>query len=1149
MRHSLLLVAVGCWPLAGCSGVDTDDAARSTSSQAAGAADGETIPAGAIVEELRRRYVVRPLLARGGSAPANGAATSAAPSAPQPLLGPALSGRLVSANGRLEASWTADSNVDVWVPRRASDAFGLRDRTSGISVEARLVGARPAMAGVADGLAVYDGAGPTGGSVLHRLIDGGTEDYVTFESEPATPELAYDVSLSGVAGLRLVDNTLELVDASSVPRFRISPPYVVGARGEVAEAVLSVSGCAVDGDPAAPWDRPPLPPGSDRCRVSVRWQPDAVSYPAIVDPAWSSTASMASARAGHVGFALSNNRVLVAGGLGSTFLPLRSAEVYDPTTRTWAATGSMAVPRSLHAAALRGNGHVLVAGGNGAAGAPLASTETYNPSTGTWTTQQAMNKPRAQHRLTTLSNGDVLASGGNVDGTADAQRFSNVTGAWSGAGTMLTGVGQHSATLLGDGRVLVLGNQDPSSQLFQPSTNSWSVTANAPERRGLHTAIRLSNNQVLVAGGMDGSTGLACDIFNPSTGRWSPTGSLWQPHRVGATAALLSDGRVLLVGGDTAGSNRTASEIYDPVWGTWRPGPLLTGAPQDAISARLQNNRVLVAGGTVGGAVVASARELDPTTRATSAVEYKFSASIDPAIRPDLPTELWAALYRPTTLPPGRMPVVVFLHGEHYTCGTGSNPRRDETYDYSLTGTCPAGYVVTPNHRGYAYIANELASRGYLVVSINSNRGINGAIEPSPGDPGLASTRGALVLKHLQRLSEWNRGVSATPSSIGVSLQNKLDLSQVGLMGHSRGAGGVRGAYNLYRESGSPWPARIVDTVNFRGIFEIGAALSQSAHSARSTAHASLLPMCSGDAETLPGIGVFDAMMMMSQAESNPTPKATYTVWGANHNYYNTEWQESDASEAGCRGHRAVFSSAPGVTGSAEQRQTGFQAMLAFFVANVGNGNAPTEPWYRNLFNPEASWSFSPPVDRGYTPALGSAYSRVLEDFLGDTGTGSDGLPNIHWGLTLAHGPIPEHDTQLRGGDIAWSWLGAFFQTQFQPVDLRSYQMLDLRVDRADDPSRNTTPSTNFQVQLVNADHSVSSALWVGDHLGGASLTGPVGGPIGPHIMLQTARIPLAAFSSATLSGIRGVRLTFAAEPTGHIYVANIRASRSSLVP
>jgi predicted dienelactone hydrolase len=102
-----------------------------------------------------------------------------------------------------------------------------------------------------------------------------------------------------------------------------------------------------------------------------------------------------------------------------------------------------------------------------------------------------------------------------------------------------------------------------------------------------------------------------------------------------------------------------------------------------------------------------------------------------------------------------------------------------------------------PSHRGYDYIATELASHGYFVVSINSNRGINNG-NAAPGDPNLIYARGRLVLKHLQRLSDWNRGAT-TPGSIGVSLNGKLDLTQVGLMGHSKGGEGVRAAYNLYR--------------------------------------------------------------------------------------------------------------------------------------------------------------------------------------------------------------------------------------------------------------------------------------------------------------------------------------------------------------
>jgi hypothetical protein len=104
-------------------------------------------------------------------------------------------------------------------------------------------------------------------------------------------------------------------------------------------------------------------------------------------------------------------------------------------------------------------------------------------------------------------------------------------------------------------------------------------------------------------------------------------------------------------------------------------------------------------------------------------------------------------------------------------------PRIDDRIDYTATGTCPLqgqgnppaefDYVVVPNHEGYAYLAEQLASRGFLVVSINANRGITAGPPQdlgTPGNPfiedrGLNLARARLVLKHLELLSRWNRGI------------------------------------------------------------------------------------------------------------------------------------------------------------------------------------------------------------------------------------------------------------------------------------------------------------------------------------------------------------------------------------------------------
>src|SRR5438876_742797 len=62
---------------------------------------------------------------------------------------------------------------------------------------------------------------------------------------------------------------------------------------------------------------------------------------------------------------LPGHRVLVAGGIGSDFLSLSSAEIYDETTNTWTRTGSMNVARQEFAGnpVVLGDGRVLAIGG------------------------------------------------------------------------------------------------------------------------------------------------------------------------------------------------------------------------------------------------------------------------------------------------------------------------------------------------------------------------------------------------------------------------------------------------------------------------------------------------------------------------------------------------------------------------------------------------------------------------------------------------------------------------------------------------------------------------------------------------------------------------------------------------------------------
>jgi hypothetical protein len=530
-----------------------------------------------------------------------------------------------------------------------------------------------------------------------------------------------------------------------------------------------------------------------------------------------------------------------------------------------------------------------------------------------------------------------------------------------------------------------------------------------------------------------------------------------------------------------------------------------------------------------------------PSTAVTR--EYKFAAAIDPLVNPDVATELWASFYRPATLAAGKKyPLVVLLHGNHPTCGTGSNPRRDDDSQYSTTGTCKTNYVVVPNHRGYDYIATDLAARGYFVVSINTNRGINGVSGPAT-DSNLIGARGRMVLRHLQQLAAWDAG-SPTPASLEVDLTNRIDFTQVGLFGHSRGGEGVRFAYNEYLRSGSSWPGLIGTPVSFRGIFEIGptdGGVNGQFQDALGTAWNVLLPACDWDVPGLDGTRVFDRMI--GQTEPTALPKSFYHVWGTNHNFYNSEWQQPDANLGGgitgCIDHTPIYDATQ--PGSAAQREIGRFAAVTFFTANVGADRVPS----RNaLFDPAFPMPVSTRVRRGYHPGGGVAESRVLEDFIRATGTSSYDLPNTTSGtLTVTHGEGSFHPPGFKIGFVSGVTPSSstFFQTNFAAsgsgFNLSSYNYLDLRVDGG---YAETADPISFKVQLVNQNGTISSAVTINQAY--ADLARPPKG----ETTLQTARVPLSQFTGAQLTSVRGVRVVFDQPVPAGVQLANVRATKAT---
>jgi hypothetical protein len=527
-----------------------------------------------------------------------------------------------------------------------------------------------------------------------------------------------------------------------------------------------------------------------------------------------------------------------------------------------------------------------------------------------------------------------------------------------------------------------------------------------------------------------------------------------------------------------------------------------------------------------------------------ASAEYRFPASTDQDVLPDRMTEIWGKVFYPKDIESAskKTPLIVMLHGNHATCGTGANPRHDNSCEYTESGMCPKGSVPVPNHEGYDYLAKNLASWGYVVTSINANRGITcgWGVE---GDDGLNLARGRLVLKHLSLFYKWNTEGGA-PASLGLGSQGligKIDFSSVGLLGHSRGGEGVRAAYNLYLDQGSPWQEKIPG-LSIKAIYEIGAVDGQTSRvlDANGTVWNQLLPMCDGDVSDLEGRYPFERMLL-NYSENPNAQKSLYEVWGANHNFFNTEWQSSDSY--GCSAGTPIFDTNGSY--SEKQQNIALASVPAFFRSHLG---PDADPAYNKNFNPLHTLpdvvTRITQVDRDFTPSPGSTEMQVFDDFDKDTGVNSSGNQNLANQIEIKHINLDQYRPQ-RVATIIWNAAGpdTFFEAVWagagQGRDVRSYATLDFRIARMAN-EKNTETATDFDIALEDAAGLVSKAVHASDY---AIVNGPGSGY---NNVLQTVRVPLTAFQGIDLSKVHGVKFIFDKTRTGALYLGNIRLHKQT---
>lgn len=542
----------------------------------------------------------------------------------------------------------------------------------------------------------------------------------------------------------------------------------------------------------------------------------------------------------------------------------------------------------------------------------------------------------------------------------------------------------------------------------------------------------------------------------------------------------------------------------------------------------------------------------DPGPYAVTTTEYNFG---DLAFAPSgFPSavEVRSAVYHPTDLTDGPFPLVVFMHGRHGTCYLGSSA--------FLQWPCTGGRLPIPSFEGYDYIGQTLASHGYIVISVSAN-GIN-AFDNSVFDLGMIA-RGELIQHHLDL---WQTFTTIGGAPFGTTFVGKVDMNNVGTMGHSRGGEGVVRHYVINQSLGAPYGIKAVLPL---------APVDFNRPVINNVPLAVMLPYCDGDVSDLQGMHFFDDALY--NVPDDPAAKHTILVMGANHNFFNKVWTPG-LFPAGTIDDW-VFTGAPsdphcgptpptsGRLTATEQRAVGHAYHLAFFRTYLGGetafqsllaGDVPPPP---SALTDQIRVTYHAPDN----PLLRHDVNRLLDatslvsNTLGGAVTQSGLTPYFMCG-----GPLPQPRHCLSGQstsrqphttvsarassltglpqlNMGWNSAAATYSNDLPPGtrDVSGFFALSFRASVNYNDVRNPTAiPQNFSVTVTDGIGNTSTAR-VGDWTG--SLYYPPGSfSVVPKVVLNSVRVPLFAFNGVNKSDITSVRFNFDQMSTGALLISDI---------
>jgi dienelactone hydrolase len=546
----------------------------------------------------------------------------------------------------------------------------------------------------------------------------------------------------------------------------------------------------------------------------------------------------------------------------------------------------------------------------------------------------------------------------------------------------------------------------------------------------------------------------------------------------------------------------------------------------------------------------------DPAAPGPFAVEKRdYNLGNDALTLPSMrqKSEMRGRLYLPTGAQ-GRRPVVLFLHGMHDVCyGEPTGPWSP--------WPCSEGMRPVLNYGGYDAMGRVLASHGYVVASLSANA-VN-AYSGAHADSG-AQARSDLVLAHLGLLRRSDAGTGPLKA-----LQGRLDLSRVGLMGHSRGGEGVVRAALDNTQRTNPY--------GIRGLFLL-APTDFTRTTVPGVSTSVLLPYCDGDVSDLHGQHYYDDTN--DAVEDDGSFKSSLLMLGANHNFFNREWSPGSVSGSDDwpgRRTQVCGSEHPGRLTQREQRAAGAAFLAGFFRTTLAR---------EAQFLPMFDGSGATPASAGRA-VIRATYAAPARARL-DVARLDDGVPAdaASGGATLeqcvgmvplnvAPGEAPEMNNSTAPGKPActddlmqpqashWApsplvgnapgtavghlrWTTDTGRVQFNlragSADVSRFEALSMRM--SPDPAVDERMDLTIRVSDGAGNAATVPVSEVSDAL--RPLPGAATGRL-PHTQLRTVRVPLALLAGVDLTDVRAVELLTDRTPTGAAYLADVAFVRASV--